>query len=45
MASGSFEILDKSHDYTQIDAYTIEFVVPVPADGSSTVTYEVMYTW
>lgn len=45
MASGSFEILDKSHDFTQIDAYTIEFVVPVPADGSSTVTYEVMYTW
>lgn len=45
MTSGSFEILEKSHDYKKIDAYTIEFVVRVPADGSATVTYEVMYTW
>ena len=45
MTSGSFEILDASHDFEQIDARTIEFVVRVPADSSTKVTYEVMYTW
>ena len=43
--SASFEILKASHDFEKLDARTIEFVVQVPADGSSTVTYEVMHTW
>lgn len=36
---GDWEILDASHKYVKKDAYTVEFTVPVSADGESKVTY------
>ena len=35
----------KSHDYSKIDANTVEFPVRVKADGESVVTYTVHYSW
>ncbi|MFQ5648896.1 MAG: DUF4139 domain-containing protein [bacterium] len=39
----NWEILQKSHDFKQKDAFTIEFVVTVPSDGEVVVEYLVRY--
>ena len=38
-------ITDADADYEMVDAHTARFDVQVPADGESTVTYTVRYTW
>jgi len=38
---GQWEILESSDEYEKIDAFTIEFRVTVPADGTKTVSYRV----
>ncbi len=38
---GQWEILESSDDYEKIDAFTIEFRLTVPADGTKTVSYRV----
>ncbi|HXZ20947.1 MAG TPA: hypothetical protein VEG63_13430 [Candidatus Acidoferrales bacterium] len=40
-----WEISQKSAPYEKLDAQTIQFLVTVPADGESKVTYMVHYTW
>jgi hypothetical protein len=40
-----WQILEESQDHTKTDAQTIEFRVPVKADGEATVTYTVRYEW
>jgi hypothetical protein len=40
-----WRILEESHEFTKTDAQTIEFQVPVEANGESTVTYKVRYEW
>jgi hypothetical protein len=42
---GEWTLLQKSHDYEQIDSRTIVFPVKVPADKEVTVTYQVDYKW
>lgn len=42
---GDYEILQSSHEYTQIDANMIAFLVEVPANSQVDVTYEAMFTW
>ncbi|MBE2182523.1 MAG: DUF4139 domain-containing protein [Anaerolineae bacterium] len=41
----NWEILNASHDYTQMDANTIEFRVEVPPQGETVITYTVRYSW
>ncbi len=43
--SSDWEIVEASHEYTQADAHTIYFDVPVPAGDEVTVTYTVRYRW
>ncbi len=38
-------ILDPSQDFEKMDAQTIEFRVPVEADGETVVSYTVRYEW
>jgi hypothetical protein len=40
-----WQILEESHDHEKLDAQTIEFRVPVEADGETIVTYTVRYEW
>ena len=40
-----WQVLTASDDYTKLDSSTIEFRVPVPANGEHTLTYLVRYTW
>jgi hypothetical protein len=40
-----WEILSASHEYTQLDATTIEFRVDVPALGETVINYIVRYIW
>ena len=40
-----WQILEESHDHEKLDAQTIEFRVPVEADGETVVTYTVRYEW
>ncbi|MGQ9599310.1 MAG: DUF4139 domain-containing protein [Anaerolineae bacterium] len=40
-----WEILKASQEYEKTDAQTIEFRVPVKADGEAVVTYTVRYEW
>ena len=40
-----WQILEASHEYDKLDAQTIEFRVPVKANGETTVTYTVRYEW
>jgi hypothetical protein len=40
-----WQILESSHEYDKMDAQTIEFRVPVEADGETVVTYTVRYEW
>jgi hypothetical protein len=39
--TGSWKVLSKSHEYKELDAYTIRFDVKVPKDGEVKVTYRV----
>jgi hypothetical protein len=41
----NWEITEKSSDYTKMDSRTVQFPVPVPSKGESTLTYSVRYTW
>jgi hypothetical protein len=41
----NWEISQKSDDFKKNDAQTVEFRVPVPANGEKTVTYTVHYSW
>jgi len=45
LGGGQWEITAKSQDFKKIDAATIEFEVPVKADGKAEVTYTVDYRW
>jgi len=40
-----WEIVESNSDHQKKDARTIEFPIQVPADGETTVTYTVRYTW
>ena len=40
-----WEVTQKSTDYTDIDARTIEFHPTVQANGESVITYTVRYSW
>jgi hypothetical protein len=40
-----WKILEASQDYEKMDSQTIEFQVPVEADGETVVTYTVRYEW
>lgn len=40
-----WQILKASQEYEKLDAQTIEFRVPVKADGEAVVTYTVRYEW
>ena len=40
-----WSIEDASHEYEKTDAQTIEFTVPVEANGETVVTYTVLYEW
>jgi hypothetical protein len=40
-----WQILTETQDHTKTDAQTIEYRVPVKADGEATVTYTVRYEW
>jgi hypothetical protein len=40
-----WEILEENYEHDKMDAQTIEFRVPVEADGEATVTYVVRYEW
>lgn len=41
----NWEILDKSHEFIQLDASRIEFRVDVPAGEEVVLTYTVRYSW
>jgi hypothetical protein len=40
-----WKILEESHEHDKMDARTIEFRVPVEANGETIVTYTVRYEW
>jgi hypothetical protein len=40
-----WKILESSHDFEKLDSQTIEFRVPVKANGETVVTYTVRYEW
>ena len=40
-----WKILESSHEYEKMDSQTIEFNVPVEANGETVVTYTVRYEW
>jgi len=42
---GQWTVTAKSRDFKKIDATTIEFTLPVPANGKAQVTYTVDYRW
>ena len=41
----NWELLERSHPSDEVDARTIHFPVTVDADGETTITYRVRYTW
>lgn len=41
----SWEITERSHPFTKLDASTVEFPVEVPKDGETKVRYRVRYDW
>jgi len=43
--AANWKIRRSSLPYTKFDSNTIEFRVPVPADGETVVTYTVKYSW
>ncbi|MFZ5918079.1 MAG: DUF4139 domain-containing protein [Chloroflexota bacterium] len=40
-----WEIVDQTAEHTKLDAQTIEWRLPVVADGEASVTYTVRYSW
>jgi hypothetical protein len=40
-----WEVLRSTEDYSKLDAQTIEFRVPLQADGEETIEYTVQYRW
>jgi hypothetical protein len=40
-----WKIIEESHEHDKMDARTIEFRVPVEADGETVVSYTVRYEW
>ena len=42
---GDWDIRQSSHTYRKKDARTIEFDLPVPADGQTTLNYVIFYSW
>jgi hypothetical protein len=42
---GDWTITAKSQEFVKKDAHTVEFLVPVAADGTATVTYTARTTW
>jgi hypothetical protein len=42
---GDWEMVQNSLPFTKTDAHTATFRVPVPADGSATLTYRVRVKW
>ncbi len=40
-----WEIIKESHKHKKVDSATIEYVVQVPADKDTSVTYTVLYRW
>ncbi|HOD99447.1 MAG TPA: DUF4139 domain-containing protein [Kiritimatiellia bacterium] len=43
--SANWKISAASAEWTRFDSHTIEFRVPVPADGETVLTYTVNYSW
>lgn len=41
----NWKISDASAEWTPYDSHTIEFRMPVPADGEAALTYQVTYSW
>ncbi|HUU82843.1 MAG TPA: hypothetical protein VM243_04995 [Phycisphaerae bacterium] len=41
----TWDIAEKSHDFTKLDSMTIEFRAQLPPDAEETITYKVHYTW
>jgi hypothetical protein len=41
----NWKVAERSHEFTKVDANTIEFRVPVPEDGETIVSYTVQYWW
>ncbi|MCB9455944.1 MAG: DUF4139 domain-containing protein [Anaerolineaceae bacterium] len=41
----NWEVLNASHEYTQLDSSTIEFRADVPPGGETVITYTVRYSW
>jgi len=42
---GDWEIVQKSHDFTKETSGLARFEVPVPAEGSATLTYRARMRW
>jgi hypothetical protein len=42
---GDWEVLRSSHPYEKVEAHTLQFVVQVPKEGKTTVTYRVRMRW
>ncbi|MBI2080275.1 MAG: DUF4139 domain-containing protein, partial [candidate division NC10 bacterium] len=42
---GDWEVLRSSHPYEKVEAHTLQYVVQVPKDGKTTVTYRVRMRW
>lgn len=40
-----WEILKSSHEYEKVDAYTVQFKLPVESEKSRKIEYRVRYTW
>jgi len=41
----NWEIATKSSEYKKLDSHTVQFPLDVPANGETTLTYTVHYTW
>ncbi|MBL9175263.1 MAG: DUF4139 domain-containing protein [Verrucomicrobiales bacterium] len=41
----NWQVVDKSADFSKLDAQNIEFRVTVPPDGETVLTYRVRYSW
>lgn len=42
---GDWEVLRSSHPYEKVEAHTLQYVVPVPKEGKTAVTYRVRMRW
>jgi len=41
----NWKITEQSHEHSKIDSDSIEFQVKIPAEGETTLTYTVVYSW